>query len=177
MIVGICGKKFSGKSMCAKHLVRTQGFECVGFAKPIKDAMYALGLTWAQVQGDEKELPCALLGGKTPRYAMQTLGTEWGRDTIHADLWIRSWMARAASFANVVVDDVRFTNEVEAIRSAGGILIEIVTPVNRRAEFGAVTANDDHPSERVPDGIEYTIYNDSTLPDMYGSLADIIARS
>ena len=176
MIVGLCGKKFSGKSACAKYLVKTRGYERIGFAKPIKDFMYALGLTWSQVEGDEKETPCALLGGKSPRFAMQTLGTEWGRDTINSDLWIRSWMARSAPYPNIVADDVRFGNEIDAIRSAGGVLIEVVTPIARRVQFGAVTANDGHSSETVPDGIEYTIYNDGSLEDLYDSLDTVITK-
>ena len=27
-------------------------------------------------------------GGKTPRYLMQTLGTEWGRMMVDGDLWV-----------------------------------------------------------------------------------------
>ena len=47
--------------------------------------LYQLGLGEAHIEGALKEVPCELLGGKTPRYAMQTLGTEWGRDTDQQD--------------------------------------------------------------------------------------------
>jgi hypothetical protein len=56
---------------------------------------------------------------------MVTLGTEWGRDNIHADLWARLWSARIATLgreANIVTDDVRFPNEVRALRHHGGEL-------------------------------------------------------
>jgi hypothetical protein len=44
---------------------------------------------------------------------MVTLGTEWGRDAVHPDLWVRLWAASGPRTSRVVVEDVRFPNEVE----------------------------------------------------------------
>jgi hypothetical protein len=68
------------------HLVNHRGFARVRFAGPLKAMMAALGCTNAEIDGDRKEVPCDLLGGKSPRWAMQTLGTEWGRKLIGDDL-------------------------------------------------------------------------------------------
>ena len=81
-----------------------------------------------QIEGDEKERPCELLGYKTPRHALQTLGTEWGRDLICADLWTRIWRHRVAEVADgvgVVAPDVRFQNEGLAIADLGGKVVRI----------------------------------------------------
>ncbi len=130
-IVAFTGLAGSGKSTAAAHLVNRHGFQRVRFAGPLKSMMAALGCTQEQIDGSEKELPCELLGGKTPRHAMQTLGTEWGRDLIASDLWIRAWnaaLAKVPAGVPVVVDDCRFPNEAEAVRVAGGVIIRIDRP-------------------------------------------------
>lgn len=127
-IVAFTGLAGAGKSTAAMHLVNHRGFERVRFAGPLKAMMAALGCTAAEIDGDRKELPCHLLGGKTPRWAMQTIGTEWGRKLIDSELWVRAWRAavdRLPAGTPVVVDDCRFPNEAEAIRAAGGLLVRI----------------------------------------------------
>jgi hypothetical protein len=130
-IVAFTGLAGSGKSTAAHHLVNRRGFVRVRFAGPLKAMMAALGLTHEQIEGSEKETPCSLLGGKTPRYAMQTIGTEWGRDIIDSQLWINAWNAALANVpagVPVVVDDCRFPNEAEAVTAAGGIIVRIERP-------------------------------------------------
>lgn len=142
-IVAFTGLAGAGKSTAALHLVNHRGFERVRFAGPLKAMMAALGCTAAEIDGDHKELPCDLLGGKTPRWAMQTIGTEWGRKLIDSELWVRAWRAavdRLPAGTPVVVDDCRFPNEAEAIRAAGGLLVRIERP-------GAGTAST-HESEQ-----------------------------
>ena len=88
-----------------------------------------MGLSREQVDGVLKETPSHLLCGATPRRAMQTLGTEWGRNMIGPDVWVRLTMHRVdellASGVNVIIDDVRFDNEAEAIRERDGQLITL----------------------------------------------------
>lgn len=130
-IIAFTGLAGAGKSTAAMHLVHRRGFERVRFAGPLKAMMAALGCTPAEIDGDRKEMPCELLGGKTPRYAMQTIGTEWGRNLIASDLWIRAWQAAVARLpagVPVVVDDCRFPNEADAVRAAGGILVRVERP-------------------------------------------------
>ncbi len=102
------------------------------FAGPLKAMLRTLGLTEAQVDGDEKETPCELLSGHTPRMAMVTLGTEWGRMLIGKDLWVNATMLRVdtdlAAGRLVVIDDLRFDNEALAVRARGGLIIQLERP-------------------------------------------------
>ena len=153
-IIAFTGLAGAGKSTAAFHLVKSRGFERVRFAGPLKAMMAALGCTQAEIDGDRKELPCDLLGGKTPRHAMQTLGTEWGRDLIQPDLWIRAWRHAVDALpagVPVVVDDCRFPNEADAIKAAGGLLVRIERP-------GAGTASA-HESEKHTLPFVKTLYN------------------
>jgi hypothetical protein len=73
------------------------------------------------------------LDGKTPRQLMQTLGTEWGRELVHDNLWVklaqrRIEQHRAASTKPLVFDDCRFDNEAQLIRGLGGIVVNLYRP-------------------------------------------------
>ena len=136
-IIGLVGPSGSGKSAAAKVLTNTYGFRLAPMAGPLKRMLIAGGLQYDDVYGGLKEVPNDILGGQTPRHAMQTLGTEWGRDHIHPDIWVNMWTASYRRDAvesgygllqPVVVDDVRFDNEVQAIRDLGGVIVEVFRP-------------------------------------------------
>lgn len=127
-LIAFTGLAGSGKSTAALHLVKRHGWQRRRFAGPLKAMMAALGLSEQEIEGHLKETPCPLLCGRTPRYAMQTIGTEWGRDTIGEDLWIHAFRAALPASGNIVVDDCRFANEAAAVRAAGGHIVRIVRP-------------------------------------------------
>ena len=163
MIIGFCGPAGSGKSTAAAHLVAHYGFTRVRFAGPLKAMMRALGCSEREVDGDLKETPCALLGGRTPRQAMQWLGTEWGREMIAGDLWLRAWAVEAEQHDHVVCDDVRFPNEEAAIRARGGIIVRIECP-------WAASAGSGHASEQQPIRADFVVSN-AIRDDVTGFLA------
>lgn len=130
-LIGFCGPMGAGKTFAAQRLARA-GFECMRFAEPLKRMVLALGLERDDVDGSRKETPSAKLGGRTPRHAMQTLGTEWGRLCMGPEFWVEAWAgladARLAVGRKIVVDDIRFANEVAAIRARGGLVIRVERP-------------------------------------------------
>jgi hypothetical protein len=131
-LVGLCGHAGSGKSAAAQFLAATLGFRLVKLAGPLKDMLRAIGLGDRELEGDRKESQCGLLCGCTPRRAMQTLGTEWGREMIHPAFWLNLWLTRARSAlesgGRVVTDDVRTPKEVGMIQETGGVVLCVVRP-------------------------------------------------
>lgn len=127
-LIGITGRAGSGKSTAADVLLKA-GWARVKFADPLKNMLRAIGLSDRHIEGDLKEVPCDLLQGKTPRWAMQSLGTEWGRQCIGEGLWLdlarREIALTIAQGVPVVVDDVRFENEAQLIRDLGGTILQI----------------------------------------------------
>jgi len=130
-LVGLLGRKGAGKDTAALALLE-RGYQNVKFAGALKDMLRCL-LTYQgldvqtaerMVEGDLKEIPTPYLCGQTPRFAMQTLGTEWGRILIADGLWIAAAIERASEHPTVFTD-VRFPNEMQAVVDAGGICFGI----------------------------------------------------
>jgi hypothetical protein len=157
-IIGLSGVAGAGKSFAALHLTERRGFRRIRFAEPLKAMLRTLGCSNEELDGAAKEAPCPALCGRTPREAMQTLGTEWGRQLIHPDLWLEAWRRRVAAVAEfapaaqIVVDDVRFLNEAEAIWRLGGMIWRI----DREGARGGAPA---HVSEAMPFGCDRRVWN------------------
>jgi hypothetical protein len=163
VIVALAGLAGSGKSTAAEHLVG-MGFVRHRFAGPIKNMLRALGLSEREIEGDLKEQPCELLGGKTPRWAMQSLGSEWGRFRIDPSLWKRAWI-RTLPAGNVVAEDCRFANEAAAARQVGGKIILIERPGLTPGE---------HVSEKLPFAPDVVIRNDGTVADFLARIGEAV---
>lgn len=129
-VIALTGLAGSGKSTASKYLVEKHGYQLVKFAGPLKDMLRAIGFGEDDIEGSDKELSNSLLCDKTPRYAMQTLGTEWGRKCIGENFWTGLWVDTAtgviAKGGRVVVDDCRFPNEAAEIRKLGGVVWRMV---------------------------------------------------
>ena len=182
IIIGLAGPAGAGKTEVAKHLVDQYGFKRHGFAEPLKRMLAALGVPHECLCGSRKNEPLDILGGKTARWAMQTLGTEWGRDLIGPQLWVRAWLNDIGSTSlllgynhtHVIDDDVRFGNEIDVIRKLGGFIVHVSRPGHEGAGVGKV-----HASERLGSsfvgGADVKIINHSTgLDDLRASADDMM---
>ncbi len=168
-IIGIMGKKHCGKSEASKYLELSHGFKRISFADPMKCMLLSLGLSSEELWGNRKEVPSELLGGQTPRHAMQTLGTEWGRNLIHKDIWILAWKLQVGKYSTpVVIDDLRFLNEAKAIKELGGRVILV-----ERAE---TTTKDMHTSEVELERIPYDvkILNNSSIDNLHLEMSKLL---
>lgn len=169
-LIGLSGRAGAGKSYAASYLVAKHGYTRLKFAGPLKDMLRSVGLNEDHIEGRLKEEPCDLLCGKTPRFAMQTLGTEWGRQMVGEDFWENLWSARVDSLLSLghllVTDDVRFLNEAARIKSKGGIVIGLESPLSARAE--------DHCSEALDLVPDITIQNDPSIEGALESSLDFI---
>jgi hypothetical protein len=111
------------------------------------------------------------LCGKTPRHAMQTLGTQWGRDCIGKDFWLNLWGQRALQTlrdgGRVVVDDCRFPNEAQLIRRVGGDIYKI---------DGRGGIAGDHVSERGCGDHDLVLVNDGAVEELHGKIEEALRR-
>lgn len=164
MVIGLTGLMNSGKSTVADYLVTHRDFVRLKFAQGLKEMVRALGLSDEEIEGVLKEMPSSKLNGRTPRYAMQTLGTEWGRTHMGQDFWVNLLVQKAHRMefgTNIVIDDCRFPNEAVAIqRDLQGRVWKLIR--------GIQPMGVGHASEREQAYVnaDTVLYNNGTLDDL-----------
>lgn len=164
-IIAFTGPKGCGKSTAAKYLM-DHGFVRHYFAKSLKEMIKCLGLTEEHVNGGLKETPCHELCGQTPRWAMQSLGTEWGRELIHPDLWVNAWKNTMPKETDIVCDDLRFPNEYSILKEQNGYVVDIIRPGFERDQS--------HESEAHSLPFDYQIANASTFESLQHQLDEVL---
>lgn len=138
MIIGFVGFIGSGKDTAADYLVNFHGFRRDSFASTLKDAVACVfGWDRTLLEGRTKESRewreqadewwTTRLGIPiTPRWVLQHWGTEVCRNGFHNDIWIASLENKIRKTNdNVVITDVRFPNEIKAIKQSGGKVFRI----------------------------------------------------
>lgn len=134
-ILGLVGATGAGKSALGNHLVDHGGYRRVHMGQPIKEMLASLGLSQQELHGTpaRRNAPSARLGGRSPRYAMQTLGTDWGRRMISTKIWALALDRRLEQLnregaENIVIDDLRFPEDFAVVVRRHGVIARIVRP-------------------------------------------------
>ena len=167
----------SGKSTVARCLA-ARGYAIRPFASPLKEMiatfLYSCGHSYEYIHDVlyvNKETVIESFG-VTGRHLMQTLGTEWGRQCVLPDVWLRHWALRVEGAPYVVVDDVRFPNEAQLLIELGGEMWRVGRPgverISGHASEGGLDA--------WPHFTQY-IVNNGTLTELYDAIAAIPLRS
>ncbi len=121
-LIGIAGPARAGKDTLASYLLDnlSDDWSRSSFADPIKKMLEVIGVDCS----DEAKAVIDERFCYTPRHMMQILGTEWGREMIHGNIWVEAF-ARMNAGKCVIVPDVRFENEAALVREHG-VLIHLV---------------------------------------------------
>ena len=139
MIIGFVGFIGSGKDTAADYLVNFHGFRRDSFASTLKDAVSNIfGWDRTLIEGRTTEsrewrdqvdtwwAERLNMPNLTPRWILQQWGTEVIRNGFHNDIWIASLENKMRkTHDNVVITDVRFPNEIKAIKKANGKVFRI----------------------------------------------------
>lgn len=149
----------SGKTTAATLLAKEIDADRVAFADPLREAAFALACALGEDSvaahraifgGIGKEDPLPVLGKSAVEWFM-LIGTKVGREWLDPEFWVTRATKTIQTILDddvpVVVDDVRFPNERDAIRRLGGVLIGIRRPgatisEARRAAEGLLTFED-----------------------------------
>jgi len=201
MIVGFCGFIGSGKDTAADYLINYHGFRRDSFANSLKDAVSHVfgwdrillegrtneGREWRE-QVDTWWADRLNIPHLTPRWVLQQWGTEVCRQGFHDDVWIASLENRLLKTKDdIVISDVRFPNEIKAIKRAGGKVVRIVRGTDPEWYADAALANAGeqvvgsaiararmrarqiHASEWawIENGIDFSIDNNGTIDSLF----------
>ncbi len=145
-------------------------------------------------------------GRMTVRELLQKLGTEAMRDNLHENVWVNALFADyiprlqfEKSFhgmkgavpveePNWIITDMRFPNEMDAVKQREGITIRVVRPkaeslVDKMRPYSdlvhyGIPMHKEHPSETVLDDsyFDYEIINDGTIEDLIEKVREILIR-
>ena len=158
-VIGIGGKKRAGKSTLAGYIAEMAALrrfitEEVSFAQPIKEMMQVVfkhEVPWSTfIADDRKQFPVEIAPGEymTVRQILQLVGTDCFRNIIHPDFWVARGIAKIkTSPADIVlVPDVRFGNELQALKQLGTtVFVEKTSELEPELDL--------HPSEMELDKI------------------------
>ena len=140
----------------------------------------------------------------TPRLLLQLLGTEAGRNIIHPNVWVNALFADYRNgeiienkehfvlkpVDNWVITDMRFPNELSAVKKKEGITIRVNRLTeNQRLQLTKVRAGrinnitkeiikNEHPSETALDNatFDYVIDNNGTIEELIQKVRIILQR-
>lgn len=183
MLIGVLGRKGSGKDTISDYIVNKYRYEKMVLAEPLKNACKILfNFSDEQLYGDQKET-IDPSWGTSPRKVFQYLGTDIFRNDIHKiipdigdNFWVNllriKYLQKLKENKNIkiIMSDIRFQNEVDMVRQLGGIVIKLTRP--------SINNSDAHESEKNIDNINgnFNIINDGTLEELYKKVDEIISN-
>lgn len=179
-LIGLVGKAGAGKNRAADILCEVHNFQQLAFANRLRE--FLLLANPRVGSGPEAVRLHAVVAAygwdhakrtyPEVRLMLQTTGVA-AREVFGADFWVKPVMAQAKKLLDgghgVVVSDVRFPNEVKAVRAAGGVIVRI-------DRDGLDTG--DHVSETVLDDLvaDYELFNPGVSSEYRSAVLDLHGR-
>ncbi len=151
MNIGICGKAGTGKTAVADHLVNKYGYKRYSIADEVKRIAVRL------FKMKEKD-----------RKLLQDIGFKMRE--IRPSVWIDFLIDQIRGKDKVVVDDIRYPNEYEALKKEGFKIIKVVADreicIKRLTERDGTAAIErlDDESETAMDDVKIENILDGNLP-------------
>lgn len=188
MIIGLRGDAGSGKDTVGDELVHEYGFTRISFADELKrnvsqafnvplDHFYDRVLKEAEISHlplRRNTLSFVVLDGISPLpdfFTPRLLCIYYANCMRHVDpqYWVRIPLKNLKSSVNYVITDVRYQNEVDAVKKLGGVTVKI-------ERQGTNSLN--HISERGLDGVEPDHYlkNEGTKEELFAKVKGLIKK-
>ena len=179
-------KKFARKLKETASLltgIPVEKFEDQEFKKTFLDAHWNKEIFENKTSLDKnnKAYNKSIVKPMTVRELLQILGTDALRNNLHQDVWVNALMCDYIPYSinsgdykkyesNWIITDLRFPNEMQAVKANGGITIKVIRPNDKDIPL------DLHPSETALDDAEfdYEIVNDGTIEDLRDKVEGII---
>ena len=136
----------------------------------------------------------------TPRFLLQFIGTNLFRNQLHPEIWVNSLMSeyklyketkpfvnstlKDDEYPNWIITDMRFPNELDAVKKRGGITIRVNRPCDICGGSGyhkmscPVSKSGEHESETSLDKskFDYVVDNDSDIQSLIEKIKQILIK-
>lgn len=167
-----------GKTTCAELIAGKYGYEVLSFASPLKSMAF---LTDPLVSANPVPSNVAVgrgrlqhlvktggwdgakkddTAGREVRGFLQRLGVA-ARDVLYPEVWIDALHRRMAEHDHVVIDDLRFPNEADWLKTLDAKLVKV-----HRPGFKPVNNHESETALLEYDGWDYVVNNDSSLSEL-----------
>lgn len=147
-VLTISGKQGSGKSELAKRLVKKFLEESKKESITLKfaDPLYEMQDALHEILNDY-----GIRRPKKDGYLLQWLGTEYGRKHITENIWVDILKTRLEGIPEcnpIMIDDCRFENEFDILKSLGCLMIRLECPEYlRKQRANSWRTDTEHASE------------------------------
>lgn len=163
MKIAFIGHAGSGKTTIAHYMSEYYGYYVRSFATPVKEFASEILLRPID-KTDPKD-----------RKFLQYLGTELGRAR-DPDIWIKHFNMEmqnleSDSINHVIVDDCRFINEADYLKSMGFVLIRLV---GRQSEMTKETSNHSSETEQTSIECDFELDNSKDLEITINELKKLV---
>lgn len=156
-VVVAIGSPLGGKSTFCEHLPNVQR---QSFAEPLYrmlEVVCGRAEIRAARKSNLKDTKLPALQGKTIREALQTLGTEWGRERVGSRVWVDYLFNGCSGTPVICIDDLRFPNEYEESLKRGAVVVRMVPVTEKntaprkssKKKASAKTASKNDPNSHV----------------------------
>lgn len=163
-VIGFAGRKYNGKDTAAQVVESSPyGYHKMNFSDPVKEIVGIMfGLTKEEMSDPIlKQTKLDRWPFQTPRELMQFIGN--GIRETYPDMWVQHWMRRKSDYANYVITDVRYHNEVKMVHDYGGVVIKIKNPRIELDEF----SNNRSETESDNLQVDALVINDGTIEQLH----------
>ena len=186
--LGFIGRKRTGKDTAAAHLIEEFGYTKHAFADALRESIARVDPVVYPAPGDYDPGTIADLGVMRYSEVVRAYGYEAAKDLfpefrrilqefgqglrekVDESLWVDACLARIrATDGPVVVTDVRYPNEVRALKDLGFVLVKVTRP-------SVLDPSETHSSEVLTDDLpaDYVVENEGPLVALYAFLDGVV---
>lgn len=167
-IIAFTGAKTVGKSTIAKALSQAlQDASILSFATPLREMLWSMGVQYEYLHNHkEDEIPSL---GKSARELLCSLGTDWGRNMVDENIWVWAMSRQVEGCLKeyIIIDDCRFQNEAEWIKSKNGLIFKL--------ERESIEYQNDHVTEiPLSDNLIDEVLDCDSIDDCVTNCLDLI---
>ena len=183
-IIGLLGKKHSGKDTAGEYMINDLGFKRYAFGDPVKEiCKHLFNLSEEQLTNPDCKETIDERWGLAPRQMFQRIGTEFGQINLfklfpelkgkvgYSEMWCKLfelWLEKNPK-SDIIITDVRFKHEIECIKRLGGLIVKINRDTGKNDSHISECNIDSIPKEKI----DFTIDNNYKLEDLYSQLDTI----
>lgn len=190
-LIAFKGRAGAGKSTATGYLIKAlqkkgkRAFR-MSFAAPLKKTCAEIFGTAFDIDSsaffgsqEEKNAPLPQIPGWSGRMILQHIGTEGFRH-VSKDVWPKYAINKALThleldgYDHMVFDDLRFLSEAEAIKAAGGYIIEMVGGHDKQGGQDQGIKGHASEAEVALINADLKIVNDTSLEDLQAKLEALL---